>query len=146
MIHIKYPEPTFSIKTIDGREAIYDSIRKQWVALTEEEWVRQNFIEYLVNIKQYPRTLIAVEKEMRLGELKKRFDILVYNKQHEPWMMIECKAASVGINQKVIDQILRYNISIPVPYLIVTNGIHCFGFERKSGSLCTMQILPEWQA
>ena len=91
MLPVSYPDPTFKIKTDNGKELIFDGLRKRWVPLTSEEWVRQNFIQFLLQEKKYPSSLIAVEKEIKLGELKKRFDILVYDKEHRPWMMIECK-------------------------------------------------------
>ena len=85
MLIINYPEPEFRLKKEGSKEFIFDILRKQWLQLTPEEWVRQNFIQYLVKEKKYPASLIAVEKEIQLGELKKRFDILVYNKDHQPW-------------------------------------------------------------
>ena len=87
---INYPEPAFRIKTGNGKDFIFDLLRKKWVVLTPEEWVRQNFIQYLLQVKNYSAALIAIEKEIKLGELKKRFDILVYDSKHQPWMMIEC--------------------------------------------------------
>jgi hypothetical protein len=124
MIKVQFPEPVFQIKEQDGKEIIYDGLRKQWLKLTPEEWVRQNFLQHIIQIKKYPSTLIAVEKEINLGELKKRFDILVYENNHQPWMMIECKAMDVELTEKVVEQIVRYNISVPVPYLVITNGAY----------------------
>ena len=83
MILINYPEPAFSIKMENGKEIILDMLRKKWVALSPEEWVRQNFIQSLIHVFNYPSTLIAVEKEIILGEMKKRFDILVYDTNHK---------------------------------------------------------------
>lgn len=143
MIIISYPQPDFSIKSEDGKDKIFDLLRKKWVVLTPEEWVRQNFIQYLIDVKKYAASLIAVEKELRLGELKKRFDILVYNKDHQPWMMIECKAMSVDLDESVLQQALRYNISIPVDYLVITNGTVCFAWEKQNGQLILCKELPE---
>lgn len=142
MIKIEFPEPAFSIKTENGKEYILDTIRKKWILLTPEEWVRQNFIQYLVQVKKYPAALIAVEKELQLGELKKRFDILVYDNRHEPWMMIECKEIKVRLDEKVLRQVLRYNISIPVPYLVITNGEYCYGYKRATGKLEEIHEIP----
>jgi hypothetical protein len=119
-------------------------MRKKWVLLTPEEWVRQNFIQYLVKVQNYPSSLIAIEKEILLGELKKRFDILVYDKNHQPWMIVECKSMDVILDDKVLQQALRYNISVPVPYIIVTNGAYCAGFSRKEGVLEMLPALPEF--
>ena len=131
MIKIKYPTFQFQIKDAAGSEIIFDALRKKWITLTPEEWVRQNFIQYLLQEVKYPSSFIAVEKEIMLGELKKRFDVLIYNRNHQPWMMIECKSTEVNLDQKVLDQVLRYNISVPVQYMVITNGEYSYAFERK---------------
>src|SRR5215208_4496389 len=122
MIEVQYPEPQFRMKNENGKQFIFDSIRKGWLLLTEEEWVRQNFVSYLVNTLHYPSTIIALEKEIWLHELKKRFDILVYNKDHQPWMLVECKASTTTLSEDVLQQVLRYNISVPVEFIVITNG------------------------
>src|SRR4051794_39421507 len=99
MIKIDYPKHPYKIREEAGKEIIFDELRKLWVRLTPEEWVRQNLLQYLLQVKKYPSALIAIEKEMQLGELKKRFDILVYDASHKPWMMIECKAMEVQLNE-----------------------------------------------
>ncbi|MBM3415801.1 MAG: type I restriction enzyme HsdR N-terminal domain-containing protein [Bacteroidetes bacterium] len=142
MVIIRYPEPSFRIKKETNRELIFDVVRKKWVALTPEEWVRQNFISYLIAVKKYPSSLIAVEKEIQLGELKKRFDILVYDTGHHPWMMVECKSIEVGLDERVLQQLLRYNISVPVQYMVITNGKQCFAWERRESRLEAIFELP----
>ena len=142
MIKIEYPAHPFKIRTEENKEFIFDEQRKLWVRLTPEEWVRQNFLQFLVKVKRYPVSLIAIEKEMQLGELRKRFDILVYNSRHQPWMMVECKSMDVVIDQQVMDQLLRYNISIPVPFLVLTNGNYVYGYERKQGNISLLEELP----
>ena len=142
MLFIQFPEAAFRIRQQAGRELLFDTLRKKWVVLTPEEWVRQNFISYLTQTLAYPLQLIAVEKEFRLGELKKRFDLLVYNNQHEPWMMIECKAMDIELNDAVLQQLLRYHISLPVEYLVITNGKHSFGFRKTKGQLLEIEELP----
>src|SRR5882757_11124400 len=117
MLVINYPEPQFRIKKEMDKDWLFDPIRKKWLLLTPEEWVRQNFVQYLVRVKNYPAALIALEKELGLGELKKRFDILVYDRNHQPWMMIECKEMNVPLDESVLHQVLRYTISIPVKFL-----------------------------
>lgn len=121
---------------------IFDELRRRWVTLTPEEWVRQHFLLYLTKVAQYPSSLIAVEKEIRVGEMRKRFDILVYDRSHQPWMMIECKAASVNLEQSVLEQLLRYHIAVPVPYLIITNGHFSRGFGKRDNSLYELEELP----
>lgn len=142
MIKIDYPVHPFKIKAEENKEMIFDEHRRLWVRLTPEEWVRQNFLQYLVKSRNYPLSLIAVEKEIRLGALKKRFDILVYDSRHEPWMMIECKSMEVVIDQKVMEQLLRYNISVPVPFLVITNGSYVYGYERSEGKIQFLTELP----
>jgi len=145
MIKIVYPAHAFKIKGEKDKEVIFDALRKTWVRLTPEEWVRQNIIRYLVEVMKYPAALIAVEKEITLGELKKRFDLLVYDANHKPWMMIECKAMHVAINQVVLEQVLRYNISVPVPFLVISNGTSMAGFERRENGLFELSALPEFR-
>ena len=144
MIKIDYPPYQPKIKKEADKEFIFDEVRKQWMMLTPEEWVRQNFLQYLIQTKKYPASLIAVEKELKLGELKKRADIIVYDTNTRPWLMIECKAMSEALNEKVLQQILRYHITIPVPFLIITNGSFCFGFEKVDGSFTEINELPEF--
>lgn len=145
MLTVTFPTPGFKIKQEEGKDFIFDTIRRQWILLTPEEWVRQNFINYLVKSLNYPSAMIAVEKEIMLGELKKRFDILVYDKRHDPWMMIECKAQEVTLNENVLQQVLRYNISVPVKYLVTTNGNYHFGWEKINGQLSSFAVMPEWK-
>jgi hypothetical protein len=144
MISIEYPAFPFRIKEEDGREFIFDDLRKQWLRLTPEEWVRQNFLQYLVQVKKYPASMIAIEKEIRLGELKKRFDILVYDAQHQPWLMVECKAMEVPLAESVLQQALRYNIAVPVQYIVITNGHYCAGFLKEGLKLQAVDDLPSF--
>lgn len=102
---------------------ILDPLRKKYVRLTPEEWVRQNFVQYLVNEGKYPPGLIGIEVMFRLNKLKKRVDILIHNRQGEPVMIVECKEPEVKINDKVFDQIVIYNMGLKVPYIVVTNGL-----------------------
>ena len=145
MVVINYPEPDFRIKKESGKEFIFDALRKKWLLLTPEEWVRQNFVQYLIKTKNYPSSLIALEKEIRLGELKKRFDILVYDNNHQPWMMIECKAAEVKLDDEVLQQVLRYNISVPVQYIIITNGSFSYAWQKENNGLQAIHEIPGWQ-
>lgn len=145
MVIIKFPEPDFRIKDENGKEFIFDLLRKKWLLLTPEEWVRQNFIQYLIKTKKYPSALIAVEKEIQLGEMKKRFDVLVYDKNHKPLMMIECKAAEIKLDEKVLEQALRYNISVPVKYIVITNGKATYAWEKENGHLQLLYEIPGYK-
>lgn len=142
MMNIPYPEPAFRIRQEGGKDFIFDSLRKKWLLLTPEEWVRQNFLQYLLQVKKYPASLVAIEKAIALGELKKRFDILVYDKNHHPWMMVECKAASVKLDEKVLEQILRYNMSVPVEFIVITNGATTYGWHKLARGLELLEELP----
>ena len=142
MIRLKYPEPGFRTKIDADRRYIFDQIRKTWLLLTEEEWVRQNFINFLVKGLEYPSAFIALEKEIQLYELKKRFDILVYDRNHQPWMMIECKGADIVLNEDVLQQVLRYNVSVPVKFIIITNGKQTIGWEKSEGRLRLIEEMP----
>jgi hypothetical protein len=142
MIKIDYPPYQPKIKKEDNREIIFDEVRKKWVVLTPEEWVRQNFLQYLVQVKKYPASLIAVEKEIKLGDLKKRFDIVVYDATSKPWMIVECKEMNVELNKQVLDQVLRYNITMQVPYLVITNGSYCMAFQCINNDLNELSELP----
>jgi hypothetical protein len=143
MITISYPTPTFKIKKEEGKEVIFDVCRKHWVTLTPEEWVRQNFLQYLVQVKQYPISLIAVERLIMLGDLRKRFDIVVY-KNAMPWMMVECKEMDVELGEATIKQILNYNIKLQVEYLVITNGKSTFCLHLKEGKFEWLTAFPEF--
>ncbi len=142
MIKIEYPPYQPKIKEDAGKEFIFDEFRKRWVQLTPEEWVRQNFLQYLTQTKKYPASLIAIEKEIKLGELKKRFDIVVYDAETKPWMIVECKEMNVALDKTVLDQVLRYNISLNVPYLVITNGMYCMAFSLKDNKVSEIDFLP----
>nr|WP_205195766.1 type I restriction enzyme HsdR N-terminal domain-containing protein [Chitinophaga sp. Cy-1792] len=121
---------------------IFDRFRKRYVVLTPEEWVRQNFLQYLDKVMKYPTALIAIEKEIYLGELKKRFDIVVYNREMTPWMLIECKEMEVPLTQATLEQAVRYNMVLPVQYLTITNGnnTYCCTYNKDQAQ---WQFLPE---
>ena len=142
MIKINYPPYQPKIKTSAGKEFVFDNVRKRWVIFTPEEWVRQNFLQYLIVIKNYPASLIAVEKVIELGDIKKRFDIVLYDDNHHPWMVVECKEMSVALDTKVLDQVLRYNVTLQVPYLVITNGSYCYAFKIADGQMKAIDNLP----
>jgi hypothetical protein len=144
MLQIEYPAFPFRFKEEKGKEFIFDEIRKKWVRLTPEEWVRQNFIQYLLQKKKYPSSIIAVEKEIKLGDLKKRCDIVVY-KSHLPWMIIECKEQDVVLNDAVLRQMLRYNITLQSTILVVTNGSLSYAFSLGKDGAREIDMLPEWE-
>lgn len=117
--------PNYHFKIIKKEEKyyIFDEIRKKNIFLTPEEWVRQHFVQYLIIEKKYPKSLIALEKEIKVNNLKKRFDILIFNKKGAHDIIVECKSPKVKISQETFDQIARYNLQLKAAYLIVTNGL-----------------------
>jgi len=143
MIQINYPKHDFRFKKEDEKEFIFDEVRKQWLRLTPEEWVRQNFLQYLIITKKYPATLIAIEKEIKLGELKKRCDIVVY-KNDKPWMIVECKEMNVVLNESTIEQILRYNMVMKVEYLVITNGTNIHAWNIADGKANELNSIPDF--
>jgi hypothetical protein len=120
---LNLPEYSFRITGNEGQEMIFDPLRKKYVKLTPEEWVRQNFVQYLINEGKYPAGLIGVEVMSSYNKLRKRVDILIHNRLGEPVMIVECKSWDVKINDTVFDQIVCYNMGFKVPYIIVTNGM-----------------------
>ena len=146
MISVQYPLYPYKIREDEDRnEFIFDELRKQWVKLTSEEWVRQNFAQYLVQVLKYPSSYVALEREIKLGERKKRFDMLVFNQSAKPWMMVECKRMDKPLDKTVIWQILHYNIAIPVKYLVITNGESCFAFVKTEIDFEPVDELPQWE-
>ena len=144
MLTIEFPSPEFQVKTKDGKEYIMDVIRKKWVRLTPEEWVRQNFIQYLIKTKNYPPSLLSVEKEIRLGELKKRCDVVVY-KNDVPWMIVECKQPDVALSNSTLMQVLQYNMVNQCAYLIITNGNSSKGWQIQNGKAEEIHQIPNWK-
>jgi hypothetical protein len=145
MIKIEFPKQQIKIEQREGVNEIFDIIRKKWLVLSPEEWVRQNILRYLLFTKNYPASLIAIEKEIKLGELKKRCDIVVYNRQAKPWMIVECKEMNVPLSEKTMEQILRYHITLPAKYLLITNGSYSFGFLKKDGKFIEINIFPDFE-
>jgi hypothetical protein len=146
MEKLNLPTYSFNIKLIEQRKYIFDFIRKKFVILTPEEWVRQNFLKYLVEEKKYPASLITVEKEFKLNKLSKRCDALIYNREGNPILIVECKAASVKIDQKVFDQIARYNMQLNVDFLVVTNGLQhfCCKIDYEKQEYYFLKDIPEY--
>jgi len=143
MILVDFPSYDFKVQSIGGKDQIFDPCRKKWVVLTPEEWVRQNMLQYLIQVCKYPIELIAIEKTIQLGSLNKRFDILVYH-EATPWMIIECKEAQTPLNEKTILQLLQYQQVLDATYLIASNGHQTIGAEIKMGNLHMLQNFPNY--
>lgn len=126
MIPLNLPEFNFQTKEDDGKTLIFDVIRKKYVVLTPEEWVRQNFIMYMIKVLEYPRALMKIESGLTYHRLKKRSDLIVHNRDGDPVVLVEFKSPEYNINQKTLEQISVYNQAIRASYLIVTNGLKHF--------------------
>ena len=141
--------PEYAIKIGGTREkpTIFDDLRRRYVALTPEEWVRQHFVHYLVEHKGYPKGLLGNEVELRLGEKRLRCDSVLYNKVAEPQMIIEYKAPTIKIQQKTFDQITAYNFLLHVDYLIVSNGLqhYCCRMDYERGEYFFLPEIPDYE-
>ncbi|MBN2863960.1 MAG: type I restriction enzyme HsdR N-terminal domain-containing protein [Bacteroidales bacterium] len=123
MKQLHLPEYSFRIITQANKEMIFDPLRKKYVRLNPEEWVRQNFVQYLIQEGKYPPGLIGVEVMFIFNRLRKRADILVHNRKGEPVLIVECKSPDIKLDDQVFDQIATYNLQFRVPWLVVTNGM-----------------------
>jgi len=121
---LNFPKFEYRFKSTENKVSIFDVIRKKFIILQPEEWVRQHCIHYIINVKKFPLSLINVEKELIINGLKKRYDIVVYNSDGSIHLIVECKSYKVEINQNTFDQIARYNLTLDANYLMVTNGIN----------------------
>ena len=136
MQKLNLPNYKFKLKSSENKTLIFDNLRKKYFVLTPEEWVRQHFVQYLIDEKKYPVSLIALEKQLTINNRKKRTDILVFNADGNPDIIVECKAPQIKITQATFDQIARYNLKLKAKYLIVTNGLEHFyckmDFEKET--------------
>ena len=144
MTKLNLPGYPLQIREQGQSKQIFDAIRKKYVALTPEEWVRQHFIHYLISEKKYPIALIAVEASFEFNGLSKRCDILVYDRNFKPWLIVECKAPKVTLDQKVFDQIARYNLKWNVGIFILTNGLQhfCCKMDHEKGEYIFLNEIP----
>lgn len=146
MQQLSLPRYDFRIRENNGQQEIFDIVRHKFVALTPEEWVRQHFIRYLDQEKKVPLVMLAVEKSLTLNNLTKRTDILVHGTGGKPVMIVECKAPSVNISQKVFEQIGRYNLALKVKYLVVTNGLdhYCAAIDFRKKNFSFLEEIPDY--
>jgi type I site-specific restriction endonuclease len=144
---LNLPPYAFRISGNSEKKLIFDSFRRRWVALTPEEWVRQNFARYLTEIKHFPPSLVAVERSLRINQHDFRSDIVLFSKSGNPLAVVECKAPEVKISQQVFDQIARYNLELRVSYLIVTNGLthYCCRFDQQQLTYTFLTEIPDYK-
>lgn len=144
---LNFPKYTFRFKNNKNKVSIFDTIRKKFIVLQPEEWVRQHCVRFLMEEKAYPKSLINIEKELVLNNLKKRYDIVVYNPDGTFFLIVECKAPKIQINQATFDQIARYNLELKATYLMVTNGVNHYycKMDLKNERYEFLQDIPHYK-
>jgi len=142
--HLNFPDFAFRVREDGQSKQIFDSIRKRFVALTPEEWVRQNLIRFMTDVYKYPEALIAIEKMVKVNGLTQRADVVVYDKTAKPWLIAECKAPHVKLSQDTFLQAARYNHTLDVSYLMLTNGHEHYCLKRTDVAFEFMESLPEY--
>lgn len=148
MYKLNLPEFEYKLKKAEGKVWIFDGIRKKYLVLTPEEWVRQHFIHYLIKEKKYPKSLIKVEGGLIYNQLQKRTDIVVFNRLGQPWMIVECKSPTLPISSGTLTQASVYNSTLKAEYITVTNGLlhlcaHIDWQQRKTTLLENTPQYPE---
>ena len=148
MVELNLPEFEYKVKKReDGSWAIWDRLRERWVALTPEEWVRQHFVEWLITEKEFPAALMGNEMSLTQNGISRRCDTVVGNRSGQPLVIVEYKAPSINITQKVFDQIVRYNMVLHARYLMVSNGLehYCCQIDYEAGSYRFLEDIPHYQ-
>lgn len=143
---LNFPTYSFQIKSSQNRRYIFDILRKKFVLLQPEEWVRQHVLHFLVETKHYPKSLINVEKQLVVHQLKKRYDVVVFNTDGSLHLLVECKAPKISITQHTFDQIAQYNIQLQASYLMITNGIEHYScqIDRKQEKYRFLVAIPDF--
>lgn len=146
MKQLNLPEANLRIKQSNNHLEVFDPLRKRFVTLTEEEWVRQNLISYLALYKQVPMHMMASERGIEVNTLPKRFDLLVFSSSGNPVMIVECKAPHIVLNNEVFYQAARYNLKLQVNYLLITNGMehHCLYVNYRTGETTFLKDIPDY--
>ena len=146
MQKLNFPVYSFRFKNSENKVSIFDEIRKKFILLTPEEWVRQHVVQFLLQDKKYPKSYINVEKLIKINDLSKRYDGVVFQPNGEIFLLIECKAPEVTISQQTFDQIARYNLVMKAKYLMVTNGLnHYFcQMDFENEKYVFLRELPEY--
>lgn len=147
MHRLNLPDYPSKTRIVDGQQQIFDEVRKKYVVLIPEEWVRQQFIGYLLNDRKYPKSLIAVEHPLTINGVNHRADIVVFKSDGKPLVVVECKAPEVSITQSVLQQISRYNILFKAPILILTNGLFhfCVQIDFESSTSRQLTAIPSYE-
>jgi hypothetical protein len=147
MTPLNLPSHDFKIKKSEGKVWIFDGVRKKFVVLTPEEWVRQHFIHFLIDRQFYPKSLFRIESGLSYNKLQKRSDILLYDRKGKPWLLVECKSPSIKLTQKAFNQVAIYNMTIGAKYLAVTNGMvhYCYIAPQPGAEGKFLDDFPEFE-
>lgn len=148
MYKLNLPDFNPTLRKEEGKVWIFDIIRKKYIVLTPEEWVRQHFVHYLINQFKYPRSLFRVESGLTYNKLQKRSDIVIHSRQGKPWMLIECKSPVIKLTQKAFNQVAVYNMTIGARYVAVTNGMAQFCFEaidKPGNEVKFLESFPDFE-
>ena len=147
MTPLNLPAVNFKVKKSEGKVWIFDGVRKKFVILTPEEWVRQHFVNYLIQEQKYSKSLFRVESSLSYNTLQKRSDILVYDRAGKPWMLVECKSPAIKLSQKAFNQVAIYNMTIGAKYLAVTNGMvhYCYLAPKAGQEGKFLEDFPEFE-
>ena len=145
--NLNLPEFDIKIKNIEDKPFVFDIIRKKFICLTPEEWVRQNFLHYLVFEKNYPASLISIEHFLIINKFSRRCDIVVFDNSAKPLVIVECKAPAIKISQQTFDQASGYDLKLNVSYLILTNGMkhYCCKMDKENNSITIMDTIPSYK-
>lgn len=146
MQKLNFPAYTFRFKNSENKVAIFDDIRKKFIFLTPEEWVRQHVVRYLINEKKYPVSHLNVEKVLKVNGLTKRYDVVVFKPDGSIMLLVECKAPGVSISQQTFDQIARYNMTLNAQHMMLTNGLshYCCQMDYAAGKYLFLREVPEY--
>ena len=144
---LNFPKFEYRFKSTENKVSIFDVIRKKFIILQPEEWVRQHCVHFLISDKKFPKSLINVEKELTINGLKKRYDIVIFNSDGSIHLIVECKSHNIKIDQTTFDQIARYNLVLNATYLMVTNGLNHYYCEMdmENERYSFLETIPEYK-
>ena len=141
-IQLKYPSVQLRMRKQQEQLQVFDEFRKKWLQLSPEEFVRQQLLHHLVGTCKYPSASIAIEKALKLNDTLKRFDIVVFNRNLQPFLVIECKAPYIALDQSVVEQALRYNLILKAPYVMISNGVSDYVYTA-AGAVAELPLVTE---
>lgn len=147
MVKLNLPEFDYKLQKAEGKVWIFDIIRKKFIVLTPEEWVRQHFIHHLITERKYPKSLIRVEGGLNYNQMQKRSDIVVFGRDGKPWMIVECKSPMLALSENTLQQVSAYNASLKASFICVTNGLvhYCVSTDWLTGKTELLKDFPEFE-